>query len=129
VLRMKPVQVLLAIPFLLLLPVFMLIGIVHDSGERRKRRRLASMLACPTCGARLSRRSAAIADSQWSEIMSKRPHSVRMRTIRCLDAICEACGAEIVFEEEPNKSPEPTPPSVTPRACARVAPAGGVAHL
>src|SRR6218665_4022875 len=31
--------------------------------------------------------------------------------------------------QTPNKAPEPTPPSVTPRAYARVAPAGVVAHL
>jgi hypothetical protein len=29
----------------------------------------------------------------------------------------------------PNKAPEPTPTAVTPRACARVAPAAVVAHL
>ena len=33
------------------------------------------------------------------------------------------------LEKKPNKAPEPTPPSVTPRADARVAPAGVVAHL
>jgi hypothetical protein len=33
------------------------------------------------------------------------------------------------IEQEPNQTPEPTPPSVTPRADARVAPAGVVAHL
>ena len=34
-----------------------------------------------------------------------------------------------VTKEEPNQALEPTPPSVTPRADARVAPAGVVAHL
>jgi hypothetical protein len=34
-----------------------------------------------------------------------------------------------VNKEKPNKAPEPTSPSVTPRADARVAPAAAVAHL
>jgi hypothetical protein len=33
------------------------------------------------------------------------------------------------MKEEPNQSPEPTLPSVMPRAAARVTPAGSVAHL
>lgn len=33
------------------------------------------------------------------------------------------------LKKEPNQSLEPTPPAVTPRAAARVAPAGVVAHL
>ena len=37
--------------------------------------------------------------------------------------------AEPYTGQRTNKAPEPTPPSVTPRACARVAPAGVVAHL
>jgi len=33
------------------------------------------------------------------------------------------------LQRVPNQAPEPTAPSVTPRAAARVAPAGAVAHL
>jgi RimJ/RimL family protein N-acetyltransferase len=35
----------------------------------------------------------------------------------------------VLYRKRPNQSPEPTPTSVTPRACARVAPAAVVAHL
>jgi transcription elongation factor Elf1 len=128
-LRWKPVQVLVAIPFFMLLPVFALIGISHEASERRKRRRLARVLGCPRCGVRLSSNCVAVAEARWAAIWRELPHRTRVDTIRCLDAVCGACGTEVVFEAEPNKSPEPASGTVTPRAIARVAPVPPVAHL
>jgi hypothetical protein len=49
--------------------------------------------------------------------------------IQLLHEVIEAGLRAVAREEEANQTPEPTPPSVTPRADARVAPAGVVAHL
>jgi hypothetical protein len=128
-LRWKPMQVLVAIPFFMLLPVFALIGISHEASERRKRRRLSRVLVCPRCGAGLSPDCVAVAESRWTAIWRELSHRARVDTIRCLDAVCGACGTEVVFEEEPNESPEPTSGTVTPRAIARVAPVPPVTYL
>lgn len=118
--------------FFLFLPVLMLFGAGSAVLQNRRKRRLACTLMCPSCGIPLDRASVARADARWKETMRellrKDSFSARYRVIRYLDAICGVCAAEITIEAE-RKSSEPPPPSVTPRAVARVAPAGGVAHL
>jgi hypothetical protein len=131
-LERKPVILLLTWAFFLFLPVLMIFGAGGAALQKRKKRQLACSLVCPNCGVSLDRASVARADAQWKvtmrELLKKDPQA-RVNVIRYLDAICGACAADITIEEEPNQALEPTPPSVTPRAVARVAPAGGVAHL
>ena len=49
--------------------------------------------------------------------------------IQLLHEVIEAGLLAVARKEEANQTPEPTPLAVTPRACARVAPSSGVAHL
>jgi hypothetical protein len=72
--------------------------------------------------------------TQSKRISAERKHATERR-IRDLEGRDGGTGREVLIKalkkelKEPNQTLEPTPTAVTFRACARPAPAAGVAHL
>jgi hypothetical protein len=63
----------------------------------------------------------------YSELLERRQLSPPQ--MRIFFRILRFCSQPSPQDKRANKTPEPTPPSVMPRAAARVTPAGVVAHL
>lgn len=92
----------LAVLFILLLPVLIPVGLVQHHFRMRRMRKVIWSFTCVSCGAKLGEKSMRLADERWSVIMSDmeaRHPNERFRVVRDLNAICPQCGCEYVYRD------------------------------
>ena len=94
---------LLAIVFVLFLPLIVLAASVSHGVYLRRLRATANRFRCASCGQILGRSSIQLADEAWARRMREfailHP-GVRFRVVRNLHAICPECGKQYQFVEK-----------------------------
>jgi len=97
----------LAIGFLVTLPVLLPVVLALLWLDRRRLLLAAASSHCRFCGCVLGEDSVVLADAKWADIMAKRQDEslrlirrVKLRMVRNMDAICRACGAIHIFDRE-----------------------------
>jgi hypothetical protein len=94
---------LLAICFIIFLPLLLpFVGVLHGVYLRRLHT-AADRFKCIACGQILGRSSIQLADAEWAErmqdLMNRFP-GVRPRAVRNIHAICSMCGTRYRFDEK-----------------------------
>ena len=102
--NMKKVSTaLLAIGFVIFLPLIAPAAFVCHGVYLRRLRGAADQFKCEGCGQILGRRSIQLADEEWTrrmqEFMNRSP-GVKTRVVRNLHAICSRCGRQYQFVEK-----------------------------
>jgi len=98
--RRIPIPLLLLV-VIIALPVAVPIAIVLHMRDQHRMRAVAGRTLCECCGAPLGVASLRRADTEWAKravaLQYARP-TMRLRLIRCVWAICAACGAEYDYD-------------------------------
>jgi len=97
----------LAIGFLVTLPVLLTVSLALLWLDRRRLRLSAALSPCRFCGCVLGQKSIELANAKWADLMEEKKHEslrlirrVKLRMVRNMDAICPACGAIYIFDRE-----------------------------
>jgi len=94
---------LLAVAFILLLPITLPISIVLSAVDKHRIRSAARRSSCSGCGQVLGAKALQLADAEWAQRMQKmrdqHPHA-RFRIVRDIHAICPTCGRRFRFVEK-----------------------------
>ena len=94
---------LLAIGFVIFLPLLLPVVCVLHGVYLRRLRAAADRFRCVDCGQILGRRSIQLADAEWTERMremTNRFPGIRPRIVRNIHAICSMCGTSYRFDEK-----------------------------
>jgi predicted RNA-binding Zn-ribbon protein involved in translation (DUF1610 family) len=94
---------LMAVGFILLLPVIIPVAGLQNAVYKRRLLKAANAFACVNCGRILGPDALCRADEVWSEhvreLMRQNP-GMRFRMIRTVHAICPGCGTRYTFREK-----------------------------
>jgi hypothetical protein len=93
---------LLAVVFILALPVILPVAAILHARYRHRLRGAAEKTACTVCGAILGSEALDKADEFWRAHVAKLHRDnpgVRFRLVRLVHAICVRCSAEYTFRE------------------------------
>jgi hypothetical protein len=94
---------LLAIGFVIFLPLIVPAALVWHGVYLRRLRVAADQFKCAGCGRPLGRKSIHLADEEWARRMQEfmnRYSGVKLRLVRNLHAICSSCGRQYQFVEK-----------------------------
>ena len=94
---------LLAIGFVIFLPLIVPAALVWHGVYLRRLRVAADQFKCVGCGHPLERKSIHLADEEWARRMQEfmnRYSGVKPRVVRNLHAICSRCGRQYQFVEK-----------------------------
>jgi hypothetical protein len=79
------------------------LGVFLAKRDRRALLSAVRALGCPSCGASLSEDSVRVADELWGRhvatLIQRNPGKM-LRLVRQIDAVCDACGARLQFDQD-----------------------------
>ena len=105
---------LLAISFIVFLPVIIPVGLSAVAISNHRKRRAAASFRCTTCGQVLGPESIRIADEEFRKRMEELRKShpfTKFRIVRTCHAICVTCGARYTFQEKERTFVSEPPPA------------------